>query len=394
MKVLHILGSLNIGGAENLIANLLECAVMNNSSNEYSIVYMHPSNTNRVELFNKYAKVTLIECDKGIVKTLGFIKKLRKYIKANGIEIIHCHNNIDAYWAYLASIGTEVKKVVLTIHGFNLDFDFLGRKIKVLPQADELICKRIVKTYVSKATVKFYKEHYNNKTLSGDVIYNGVSFYPKNLSEDYILNKSEYIKNHPLKDLNWLKGGKPVFGMIGNFNTPVRLQILICKAIDNLKKRHKGELPFKFIFIGNNSNPVLFNKCVDFCKENDTIDKDIFFLGALDNAKELLPLLSGYVYCSTGDSFGLSTIEAIGAGLPTICSDIETFKEVLDNGKYAYLVNNTIKEIADAIDMLCNNIINKKEPLLDGVLNMAPFIVRDVYSMKRCLASYESKYRE
>ena len=100
------------------------------------------------------------------------------------------------------------------------------------------------------------------------------------------------------------------------------------------------------------------------------------------------------MYCSSGDSFGLSVIEAIGAGLPTICSNIETFREVLDNGKYGYLVNNDALELSNAIEKLYINITNKKEPLLDGVLNMAPFIVRDIYSLEKCLCKFENEYKK
>lgn len=397
MKVLHILGSLNIGGAENLIANLLETANTTESPYKYSVVYMHKSNNKRVELFTGNAtNVTLIECNKGLKSTLKFIKALRKHIVKNNIDIIHCHNNIDAYWAYLASINTKVKKVVLTIHGLNLDFNFLKNKFKIFPGADNYICKHLVKTYVSKVTRDYYLSKYPQLKLDGCTIYNGVKFHPQVLTEDFVLNKQEHIKSHPLSNQSWIKPSKPVFGMVGNFNTPVRLQAIICKAIEILKNRFNGSLPFTFIFIGaqNAQNPHLYNECVEICTKNGSLNNNVFFLGAQDNAKELFSLLSGYVYCSSGDTFGLSVIEAIGAALPTVCSNIETFREILHNGKYGYLVNNSPEDIADAMQMLYNNISNKKEPVLDGVLNMAPFIVRDIYSLEKCLAAYQAIYQE
>ena len=396
MNVLHILGSLNIGGAENLVLNLLETASKNGSPNKYSIVYMHPSKSNRVELFCKLSDVSLIECNKGLGSTLKFIKALRKYICKNNIETIHCHNNIDAYWAYLASFKTSVKKIVLTVHGLNLDFNFLGKKVKVFGNADRFILKHLSKTYVSAVTRDFYKSKYGYNELEGEIIYNGVKFHPETLTENFILNKADYTKNHPLANNEWVQPGKLAFGMVGNFNTPVRLQLLLCKAIGMLNEKYKGHLPFTFVFVGgmNTQNPELYNQCIEYCKSNSTLNKDIFFLGSRNDVKEILTILNGYVYCSSGDSFGLSVIEAIGAGLPTVCSNIGTFREVLDNGKYGYLVNNDALELSNAIEKLYINITNKKEPLLDGVLNMAPFIVRDLYSLEKCLCKFETEYKK
>ncbi|MDO4735783.1 MAG: glycosyltransferase family 4 protein [Bacteroidia bacterium] len=384
MNILHILGSLNIGGAENLVSNLMEIAAKRDSANRYSIVYMHHSDKERVELFSKSTDTAFIECKKGIKGTYKFINALRTYIKTKNIEIIHCHNNVDAYWAYLASLKTSVKKIILTVHGLNLNFKFLKNKFKIYPYADRFICKKLSITYVSGVTSDYYKNTYNYKELEGDIIYNGVAF------------KNPDAEDNSLTKEKWMQTGKPVFGMVGNFNTPVRLQIEICKALQILKNRYRGTLPFTFIFAGaqNAQFPHLYNNCVTLCKEMDALDKEIFFLGARRDVPQILHSINGYVYCSSGDSFGLSVIEAIGANLPTICSNIATFKEILYNGKLGYLVNNTPEEIADAIQMLYTNLTNKKEPLLDGVLNVAPVIVKENYSLEKCLNCFEAKYRE
>lgn len=384
MNILHILGSLNIGGAENLVASLMEIASKGDSSNKYSIVYMHRSDKERVELFKKSSDVTFLECKKGLGNTCKFIKALRKYIKTNNIDIIHCHNNIDAYWAYLASLKTSVKKIVLTVHGLNLNFNFLRNKFKVFPYTDRFICKRVSITYVSGVTSDYYKNTYNYRELEGKIIYNGVAFREPNTEIGYLSQEK------------WMQRGKPVFGMVGNFNTPVRLQLTLCRALAILKNRYNGNLPFSFIFVGAQNTQFLhlYSDCVDLCKQNGSFEKEVFFLGARTDVPQIMNSLDGYVYCSSGDTFGLSVIEAIGAGLPTICSNIATFKEILYNGKLGYLVNNTPEEFADAIQMLYNNITNKKEPLLDGVLNVAPAIVKENYSLKKCLNAFEAKYRE
>ena len=154
-KILHILGSLNIGGAENLVLDLARRALEENQGNiEFHLVYMHESNAERVKLFNEAfaGRVQYIPCNKGGAATVKFILSLRKYINANGIGEIHCHNNVDAYWAGLASMFTGVKRQMLSVHGMNLNFRFLAGKMGFLQRVERGLLAKMEIKYVSSVT--------------------------------------------------------------------------------------------------------------------------------------------------------------------------------------------------------------------------------------------------
>lgn len=359
-NVLHILGSLNIGGAENLVLDALNKEAM-------FLVYMHNSNPQRVELFqqSRVKEVKLIKCGKGIKSTLNFIMQLRKYIKQNNINEIICHNNVDAYWAKIACAGTRVNSIILTIHGFNLDFNFLKNKLKmpfVIP--DRLLMKNIAVRYVSSTTRDIYKNKYGWRELSGDIFYNTINenkfkeiIKADNKTLSMLLNAIP-IDNDAIATVtkNFYRVGdyqilndKLLFGMVGNFNTPVRMQMMLCQAILLVKKKI-GILPFRFVFAGakNDTHPYLYDDCVTFCKENK-LDNDILFLGQINNVPYLMARLDYYIYASSADAFGLTILEASAAEVPILCSNIPTFREITEDGKIAKLIENTPQDFADEI---------------------------------------------
>lgn len=389
VKVLHILGSLAVGGAENLVLDMLRGGSGEGVS--YNVVYMHPSSEERVEAFTGCGvPVTFIPCGSGIKNTFRFIRHLRGYIKHNGIEVIHCHHNVDAYWASFASRFTQVRKILLSIHGMNLNFNYLSGRTKGLFRADRFITRSLVCTYVSGSTRDFYRDKYGWKELEGGVIYNGVDA-GKLDAVDAGADTAVPVWAEEAK-----VRGKLLFGMVGNFNTPVRLQLMICRCLWELKGRCQGKLPFIFVFAGGKSgrHPALFEDCVAFCREKGMLDTDVFFPGRVDRVPQLLAELDGYIYGSSADTFGISVIEAVMAGVPVICSDIPALREVTFNGELATLVKNELPAFGEAIAGLVSAYAGNRNTGIKnspGILEKAA-AARSFYSIGKCRTAYEALY--
>lgn len=389
VKVLHILGSLAVGGAENLVLDMLRGSSAGRFA--YHVIYMHPSPEERVNAFAGCSvPVTFIPCGSGAKVTLRFIRNLREYIKRNGIEVIHCHHNVDAYWAGFASRFTQVRKIVLSIHGMNLNFNYLAERTKGLFPADRFIIRSLRCIYVSGSTRDFYRDKYGWKELEGGVIYNGVDAGKL----DAVHSSTDTAVSAWAAEA---KGrGKLLFGMVGNFNTPVRLQMMICRILWDLKGRCDGKLPFIFVFAGGKSerHPALFEECVAFCREKGMLDADVFFPGRVDRVPQLLAALDGYIYGSSADTFGISVIEAVMAGVPVICSDIPALREVTFNGELATLVKNELPAFGEAITKLVSACAGDKNT---GIKNSPGIIekaaaARSFYSIGKCRAAYEALY--
>ena len=215
---------------------------------------------------------------------------------------------------------------------------------------DKFLLKGINIIYVSKTTKQFYSDKYKWKSLNGKVVLNTIvedkftSVQPAN--QKLYLEANDLLKlkieANPYRAAKFSYfNDKMLFGMVGNFNTPVRLQRMLCEAI-LIVKNEIGGFPFRFVFAGgkNDKLPNLFDNCLQYCKENN-LENDIIFLGSIDNVPQLMARLDCYIYASSADAFGLSILEAKASKIPIICSDIPTFREVTNNGSFATLTENT-----------------------------------------------------
>lgn len=381
-KVLHFMGSINTGGAENLVLDMLTYnnTLPQDKQIDFYVVYSVESEPERVALFKEQlvnGRLFFIKGGKGLKNTLGLILKFRAFVKQHKIGRIHCHNNIDAYWAAVAVAPLKrAPQIILTVHGFNLNFNYISEKTKGsrpmqlffklfsggrTTDFDFLKLMRI--TYVSSATKQFYIGLFTcNKDSKltdrdgclqqlfskGEVIANGI--LPKKL-----LSAEPY--DNLLLELGVKCTEKPPFlmGMVGSFNTKIRLQLMICKALSLLP----DTISYRFIFVGkkNPATPSYYEECVNFCKENG-LEERVIFAGQRSDVPRILKSLDCYVYGSAADTFGLSVMEAVISGLPVICSDIPALREVMLNGSLGILVNNTPEYFAYTIEREYNRLTN------------------------------------
>lgn len=375
------MGSLNTGGAENLVLDMLtyNYSLSQNKKIDFYVLYSVESEPERVALFNNLLsndRLLFIKGGKGLKNTLGFILKLRRFVKKHKIEQIHCHNNVDAFWAAVAIDPIKpAPQIMLTVHGLNLNFNYIADKVrssklmllffKIFAGGKTADCEFLNSmklTFVSGATKQFYIEQFapRNSELQkyqdvrlqqiftkGDVVTNGI--LPQKL-----LSAKPY--DNLLKTLGTSCTGKRPFlmGMVGNFNTNARLQLMICKSLFLLPDK----ISYRFIFVGKKSpaHPEYYDDCVSFCKENGLAEK-VIFAGQRSDVPQILKSLDCYVYGSAADTFGLSVIEAVISGLPVVCSDIPALREVLLNGSLGTLVKNTPEAFAYTIEREYNRLV-------------------------------------
>ena len=298
-SVLHITSSLNYGGYEVLISDIIQ--------NSHHVKFdLHVISNEKGPLYKNIRDIGFqisFHKRKGIDHR--FIRFLRKYLKGNEIDIIHVHDTINGWNALLASLflGT---KIVFTVHGW-------GRsRIKyLLMKFMDQIC------YVSNSLKIHINADYPDKEF---ILYNGISlnkFNNSNLSvrKELHIHKREFL-----------------FGFVGNFNT-VRDQLTVCKALRLVKKK---KFDFTFLFVGAAHIPKLYDACYSYCEKHDLLD-NIKFLGSRSDVPEILSSLDLFVYSSNQDTFGIAVVEAMMSGTPVIVNDLAVFKEITEGGLYARL---------------------------------------------------------
>jgi glycosyltransferase involved in cell wall biosynthesis len=311
-KVLHILDSLNRGGAETMMLDVCR----NAKQNGLDLTFV-ATGGGELEPDFRGSGVEFVRLNRRLPVDLSLASKLRRIIKERHIQVVHSHQPVEALHVYLATRNSEIKRV-LTLHGV-----YPGTK-------NELALKFVLPRTNAKVVVsddllsRMKKEQGVSFRKNVVVIKNGVD--PKRLR----------TQGRKLFGELGLAIDELLLGMVGNFQPVARKdQLTVCKALPELFERVPRA---HFAFIGGRSEsaPQLFDDCVNFCRQQNISDR-VHFLGTRANVNEVLHSLDIFVLSTLREGSPISVIEAMMIGVPAILSDISALREISDDGEYAVL---------------------------------------------------------
>ena len=260
--------------------------------------------------------VDFIRLNRRLPVDLRLASKLRRIIKERNISVVHSHQPVEALHLYLATRGSDVKRV-LTLHGV-----YAGTKndlaLKfVLPRVDaRVILGKDLAAWLAK-------EQGIDANLSFVHINNGVD-------SARLLSTTGRLR----KELG-LAEDATLLGMIANFYADRRKdQLTVCKALPKLFARDTAA---QFVFVGSSTGAQhLFDECVSFCRQQAISDR-VHFLGKRADIPEVLRSLDLFVLSSRWEGSPIAVMEAMMMGVPTVLSDIGPLKDVSSDGRYAVL---------------------------------------------------------
>ncbi|WP_020601238.1 glycosyltransferase family 4 protein [Spirosoma panaciterrae] len=311
MKIAHLMGSLNRGGAETLALDMFR----NSAHAGLNMILIHRKGGTLAADFRNSGVETIELVLKSPVD-VSYLFRLRKKIKDKKITILHAHQVIDAVYAILATVGMPAR-VILSLHGHGVADDKLSAALRrlAITYADRVI-------FVSKSQREHYLRRFGDirKSL---VCFNGLDFSKFNVKPDQSLRKELGI---PMDYL--------LMGSVGNFSSG-RDQQTICRFLTLLKRE---AIPFHFVFIGaaSKSEPEFFQQCVDYCQTHG-LSQQVTFMGSRSDVPAILPALDAFIYSTAHDTFGIAVVEAIASGTPVFVNDWEVMKEVTQEGNWATL---------------------------------------------------------
>jgi L-malate glycosyltransferase len=309
MKVLHLLDSLNRGGAEIMALDL--CRNARENGLDLTLVA-----TGGGDLETEFANsgVEFIRLQRKMPIDPGVILQLRRIIKALRVDVVHSHQPVEAIHALLATKGTRVKRV-MTIHGWIPTRKNRQSTRFVIPKMDANLV-------VSRDLSKWLKANEGIDTSRNfHLLLNGVD--GKRLSGSRAALRQELSVSESAL----------LLGTVGNFYFPIKNQITVCRALPEFFANVPDA---QFVFAGGRSerNPELFDECVRFCRAAGISDR-VHFLGKREDIGGILNALDGFVFPSLQEGMPISVIEAMLTGLPCIVSDIPPLREVTGGGEYS-----------------------------------------------------------
>jgi glycosyltransferase involved in cell wall biosynthesis len=321
IKALHILDSLNRGGAETMMLDVCR----NARACDLDLTFV-ATGGGALESEFRQSGVEFIQLKRTLPVDLSLASQLRQIIKEREIRVVHSHQPVEALHLYLATRGSQTRRV-LTLHGV-----YPGTK-------NELALRFMLpRTHAKIVVSERLRDQFQESGIcgaSGDcaIVHNGVD--PERLKSSGRKLRAELA----------VADDELLLGMVGNFQPVAQKdQLTVCQALPALF----AAVPrARFVFAGARSEaaPQLFDDCVNFCREHGIADR-VHFLGQRGDIPDVLSSLDAFVLSSLREGAPISVVEAMMVGVPCVLSDIPALREISNEGEYGVLF-----QTGDAADL-------------------------------------------
>lgn len=301
-RVLHVINSLTIGGAEMLLVNSLSSGGLNEHTENY-LAYFIKGSDHIASLVDKGVKQIFLDY-KGGTDIFRLLRDLKKVIISNKIDIIHTHLNPASFYVNL--VRPKNIPQVHTLHiAYSTDKE-TRRSLKFLEK--NLYFKR------SDCNLIFLSE-FNKKDFLDHVQFNERSFVLPNFVDDKFFDyKPKLFTGGAGRELRLIA--------IGNFRAQKNYFYLL-----EIFKELKGQPVYLDIYGGGDLES--YQKYIDEHQLHVTLK------GQVTNVNELIADYDLFIMSSTNEGFPLAVFEAMAAGVPVMLTDIAPLTEIVtDNAIY------------------------------------------------------------
>lgn len=326
MKILHVITTLDIGGAERLIVDLLP--LLQQGNNQVDLLLFNGIDTPfKEELVRKGIHIHQLSCWKGIkhhfeVYNPANILRLKKYIE--DYDIIHTHNTACQLYVALAAKSCKRPVLVTTEHStYNH-----RRSWKWFKRIDEWMYSKYAAIICISNQASVNLIDYIGCPNKIHTVFNGVDV-------------SRFCK--PLKDIS--KKTDFLISMIAAFRKEKDHETVL-RAMAHLPSNYKLQLAGRDF---DGKVPALKQMCHDLGIENR-----VSFLGARSDIPDLLEKGDIALLSSVWEGLSLSSIEGMASGRPFIASDVDGLREMVGGAGVLFPLGND-KELADRIQWLCEH---------------------------------------
>ena len=364
MKILHIISSGGMYGAEAVILNMSR---MLNEGPHRSLLGVFSNSSNPNLQLHEYAtkegiESYLIPC-KGQIDRKA-IASIRDLVQRTGAEVVHAHGYKADLYAYFALRASGVP-LVSTCHNW-LDND---RKTFFYGVLDRLILRAYARVVAVSEDVRqrLLKSGVKAKKIS--MIRNGIDLRPFDRA-------SAVVKD----ELGW--GANSLVGLVGRLSVEKGVDIFMHSAARVLA--HCPDA--KFLVAGDGPDRAGLEALIDQLG----IRGSVRLLGRRDDMPSVYASLDVMVSASRLEGLPIAILEGMASRLPVVATAVGEVPTVILHGRTGVLVPTESPELlAEAIIELLRDPA-KRERLGAG----ATQLVEDEFSARRMTADYLCVYEE
>ena len=306
-------------GGSGVVATELGLALARKGHQVHFITYSYPVRLDFLEMNIHFHEVHVEEYPLFHYQPyeLALSSKMAYVVKTYNIDILHVHYAIPhAYAGYMAKQmlkreGIEVP-MITTLHG--TDITLVGNH----PTYKEAVTFSINESDV----VTSVSESLKRDTLRLFNVDKDIKVIPNFIG----LQKTERVS--PCKRSVMASADELIVTHISNFRK--------VKRVDDVVSVFYGiqqHLPAKLIMVGDGPEREIADQ---LCKDLG-IKKKVLFLGNTSDIDRILCFTDLFLLPSESESFGLSALEAMAAGVPVVSSNAGGLSEVNEEGVSGYL---------------------------------------------------------
>ena len=357
-KLVHILPSLDRGGAEKIVVDLITSLDLEKFS-PHLILFKRGgfwedklrAHNIPLTILKKHGRFDLYNFWQ-LIKTLKKIKP----------TIVHTHLGGDIYGRLAAKL-LKIPIIISTEHNVNyyepLYLSYLKRWTAAW--ADKVVA-------VSQAVKDDSLKRYGLKDSQVPIIYNG-------------LDLSEFSSsNKPLDQSLAVNSPRTIIiGTIGRLS-PQKGHLSLIQAAAQAQSRN---WVIKIAGEGK-SRAELIKKIKKAGLENQ-----IKLVGLVDKPAEFLNSLDIFIFPSLWEGLGIAVLEAAACGLPIISSQADGLKEIINEDNSFTFPGGDIQALAEKIDWISKNF---NEAIVQQKALAAQTMVRQNFSLSKSVQAYENLY--
>lgn len=338
IKILQVIGALNIGGAENVAMNFSRYMDKTRFQIDY-LVFGEEKGVYEEEALTHGSKV--IHIDPPSKGYLQYLRELKKILNKGQYDIIHAHtllnNGITLFVAYWA----KIKKRISHSHSTNS-----GRKENIIYKFYAFIMKKMIRQYATHylACGRDAGEYLYGKKIfkeQGLVLNNGIEI------TKFIFNR--VLSKQIREDLEITD--ETVIGHIGRL-TNVKNHDFLLEVFYEFQKIESNS---KLLLVGDGELKEQIEQKIKVLGISDKV----IMTGVRKDVENMLQAIDVVVFPSIFEGLPVTLIEAQAAGVPCLVSDNITSEIQITNLVKFLSLNTTPKDWAVKIIEL--NKLEKKE---------------------------------
>ena len=363
--VLHMLDSLNRGGAETLVLDI--CRNAQRSENEILFV---ASGGGDLESEFMSLELPTFFFERRLPLDPFLIRNLRRVIVENEIRIAQGYQPVEVLHLWFASIGLDVR----IVHSFQGGGWMLhsGKDQAVARFMAERVALNVT---CSTGMLSDISDRLRIDTSDFEVVLNSVD-------ENKLCAESGHLR----EELG-ISPGTLLGGNVANFiGLDVKDQFTICRALGELMSKFED---LHFVFVGKTTETGQqdFEKCKEFVRSRRFEDR-VHFLGQRTDVPRILADLDFFVMASKHEGLGIAAAEAMLVGIPTFLTNIPPFLEASDSGKHARHFD---PEDYTELSKLLAEFIERPEDLKDAAMESVNYAV-ETFSIGAHIRRLDSLY--